>query len=305
MTPELAASYQYCSTVAKESGSNFYRSFSLLELERRQAMEALYAFARWTDDLSDQPGPSAEKRARLKQWQRELERYCQLERQCQTEERIETTDEPSLNSTANLLWPALRDAQLRYQIPVEVLRDLIEGVVLDIEAVQIRNRQELERYCYCVAGTVGIACLHIWEAPVDRLQSVAIDCGFAFQITNILRDVLEDARRNRIYLPQSDLETFRCDTTKWLDEHPDGHWLELIRKYAQEAEAAYQRSWEIHAHLPADAKKMFSLMWRSYHAILEEIQRHPERIWKKRMSVPLWKKAKLFFTHFGPLSSQG
>ena len=299
MTPELAASYQYCSMVAKESGSNFYRSFSLLEPERRQAMEALYAFARWTDDLSDQPGPPEEKRERLKQWQQELERHCQAG------EVLGTNDEPSLNSTANMLWSALRDAQRRYQIPVAVLRDLIEGVVLDIDAVQIRNRQELEHYCYCVAGTVGIACLHIWEAPVDRLHNVAIDCGFAFQITNILRDVLEDARRNRIYLPQSDLETFRCDTTKWLHEHPDGNWLELIRMYAQEAEAAYQRSWEIHAYLPADAKKMFSLMWRSYHAILEEIQRHPDRIWKKRMSVPLWKKAKLFFTHFGPLSSQG
>jgi phytoene synthase len=296
MTPELTASYQYCSTVAKESGSNFYRSFSLLELQRRQSMEALYAFARWTDDLSDQPGSPVEKRERLKQWQQELERCCA------SSGAIDSANEVNLNPQANLLWPALRDTQLRYRIPISVLRDLVEGVLLDIDAVQIRDRQELEHYCYCVAGTVGIACLHIWEAPVERLHSVAIDCGFAFQITNILRDVMEDARRNRIYLPSTDLIAYQCDTSKWLHEHPDGNWLELIRMYAKEADAAYQRSWEIHSHLPADAKKMFSLMWQSYHAILEEIQRHPESIWKKRLSVPLWKKAKLFFTHFGPLS---
>lgn len=296
MTSELAASYQYCSTVAKESGSNFYRSFSLLEPQRRQSMEALYAFARWTDDLSDQPGLPAEKRERLKQWQQELERSCS------TPGSFDNTHESSINPQANLLWPALRDTQLRYRIPIAVLRDLVEGVLLDIDAVQIRDRQELEHYCYCVAGTVGIACLHIWEAPVERLHSVAIDCGFAFQITNILRDVLEDARRNRIYLPSTDLIAYQCDTQKWLHEHPDGNWLELIRKYAKEADSAYQRSWEIHAYLPNDAKKMFSLMWQSYHAILEEIQRQPESIWKKRLSVPLWKKAKLFFTHFGPLS---
>jgi phytoene synthase len=296
VTVDLTASYQYCATVARESGSNFYRSFSLLEPQRRQAMEALYAFARWSDDLSDQPGEAEDKRARLQNWQVELERHCN------PAGPSGVSLESNSSGQVKYLWPALRDAQQRYHIPVEVLRDLVEGVKLDIDAVQIRDRKQLEHYCYCVAGTVGIACLHIWEAPVERLQTVAIDCGFAFQITNILRDVLEDARRHRIYLPQTDLHTYGCDAESWLKAEPVGDWLGLVRKYIEEADAAYQRSWEIHSHLPADAKKMFSLMWRSYHAILDEIQRQPDSIWKRRLSVPLWKKAKLFLTHFGPLS---
>lgn len=296
MTIDLNTSYQYCATVARESGSNFYRSFSLLEPQRRQAMEALYAFARWSDDLSDQPGETEDKRTRLQNWQIELERHCN------SPVPVLVSSESEDNDDAKKLWPALRDAQQRYHIPVAVLRDLVEGVKLDIDTVQIRDREQLEHYCYCVAGTVGIACLHIWEAPVDRLQKVAIDCGFAFQITNILRDVLEDSRRQRIYLPETELREFGCDVASWMKAEPVGDWLGLVRKYIEEADAAYQRSWEIHAHLPADAKKMFSLMWRSYHAILEEIQRHPDSIWKRRLSVPLWKKAKLFFTHFGPLS---
>lgn len=296
MTIDLQTSYQYCASVARDSGSNFYRSFSLLEPQRRQAMEALYAFARWSDDLSDQPGETEDKRARLQNWQIELERHCSSPVPVIVSSESEDSDD------AKKLWPALRDAQQRYHIPVAVLRDLVEGVKLDIDAVQIRDREQLEHYCYCVAGTVGIACLHIWEAPVDRLQKVAIDCGFAFQITNILRDVLEDVRRQRIYLPATDIEGFGCDIESWMKAEPAGDWLGLVRKYIQEGEAAYQRSWEIHSHLPADAKKMFSLMWRSYHAILEEIQRQPDLIWKRRLSVPLWKKAKLFLTHFGPLS---
>jgi|688.fasta_scaffold16076_7 phytoene synthase len=293
---DLTASYQYCATIARESGSNFYRSFSLLEPQRRQAMEALYAFARWSDDLSDLPGEANQKRSRLEHWQAELERYCH------GNEIPEIASNQDPQTDVNLLWPALRDAQQRYRIPIEVLRDLVEGVKLDIDMVRLRDRDQLERYCYCVAGTVGLACLHIWEAPVDRLRNVAIDCGFAFQITNILRDVLEDTRRQRIYLPEADLQVYGCDAASWLRAEPAGDWLGLVRKYITDADAAYRRSWEIHTHLPPDAKKMFSLMWRSYHAILEEIQRQPETIWKRRLSVPLWKKAKLFLTHFGPLS---
>lgn len=296
MNDELAASYHYCSRMARDSGSNFYRSFSLLEPQRKQAMEALYAFARWTDDLSDQAGEPQDKATRLRAWQRELEsRYqASIEKNNGRESTVAFDD--------NQLWPALIDSMHRYRIPLQILLDLVAGVQLDVDSVRIETRSELERYCYCVAGTIGIACLHIWEGPVERLQSAAIDCGFAFQITNILRDVMEDARRQRIYLPQADLLEFQCDPLSWIAERPTGDWLGLIRRYIQAADSAYEKSWEIHAHLPPDAKKMFSLMWQSYHAILDEIAKQPELIWQRRLSVPLWKKAKLFFTHFGPLS---
>jgi phytoene synthase len=292
----LSDSYHYCSEISRNSGSNFYRSFSLLTTPRRQAMEALYAFARWTDDLSDQAGTATEKRERLLQWRDFVKQLSSAPAQ-----ELHISRHPQLGDS-HRLWPALADSLERYRIPTNLLSDLVDGVMLDLDEVFLPNRNALNHYCYSVAGTIGLACLHIWDGPYQTMRAAAIDCGFAFQMTNILRDIREDAFRQRIYIPQESLEKYGCSREQWLLGIPSGNWTELLEDYLQMTEQAYHSGWQLHPHLASDGKKMFSLMWKSYHAILEEIRHQPAVVWKKRISVPMWKKAKLFLTHFGPLA---
>jgi phytoene synthase len=296
MNLPLEESYRYCHEVSRSSGSSFYRSFTLLAPPRRRAMEALYAFARWTDDLSDREGSIAEKRERLEQWRNTLQQLNL------SESSLNMTIAP-LRDDSYRLWPALHDSILRYNIPVELLEDLIEGVLTDLDQVRLQTQDQLHRYCYCVAGTVGLACLHIWEGPVESIRPLAIDCGYAFQVTNILRDLLEDAQRGRIYLPAEDLQRFHCESVSWLSGNPAGNWNQLIAEYLQRAENAFQNSWRIHGDLQGDGKRMFSLMWHSYHTLLKQIARDPGQVWKRRTTVPSWKKVMLILSHFGPWRS--
>jgi len=312
---DLAESYAHCESLARRSGSSFFRSFSLLSAQRRNAMMALYAFARLADDATDGTthGSTGHKTNNSSHFGEPLA--------WSSTEWHEWLDEIALSSgtvggrVPNSLSPirlALGDSIQRFAIPIKSLHDIVKGVDMDsADQVRFETWQETKTYCHRVASSVGIACLAIWskqigEPPHADLVRAALDCGVAFQMTNILRDVAEDAHRGRIYLPMQDLQRFGVDTQRWvgLRQQPTlfavneiGDWRGLIRIQLERAKALYENGWEVANSISLDGQRMFSLMWHSYRALLSRIEEKPELIWQSRIRLPNTEKLQLIGQH--------
>jgi 15-cis-phytoene synthase len=183
----LEQSYAHCRAVAKRRARNFYYSFILLPPEKKNAMCAVYAFMRYCDDLSDEPGAN---RSAMDRWREALDNAL----------AGRPDDNPG--------WPAFLDSVARYRIPHEYFYKMIEGVASDLQSRTISNFDELYQYCYCVASVVGLTTIHIFGFTSPEAIPLAEKCGIAFQLTNILRDVREDAELGRIYIPAEDLDRF-------------------------------------------------------------------------------------------------
>jgi 15-cis-phytoene synthase len=186
MTP-LEQSYAHCRAIAKKRARNFYYSFVLLPPEKKNAMCAMYAFMRYCDDLSDEPGATL---SAIERWRDSL------------------TAALARRPDSNLVWPAFLDSVERYSIPHEYFYEMIEGVASDLQPGTITTFDELYRYCYQVASVVGLTTVHIFGFTSPDALPLAEKCGIAFQLTNILRDVREDASLGRVYLPAEDLVRF-------------------------------------------------------------------------------------------------
>ncbi len=321
MVESLKESRRWCAKFCRRSRSSFVYSFALLDTTRRQAMFALYAFARITDDLGDSPQPPEKRAAQIACWRRLLAENCGSSSPQQLSEASATQVPiaPPTDLAQIPLWPALRDAVARYEIPVRLLEDIVLGVSMDIEQRQPADWLELRHYCYHVASAVGLACTHIWRAdrpsiqaghqlenplhvwPVESKSLVqsAIDCGLAFQLTNILRDVAEDARSGRIYLPRSDFHDYNIDREQWLAGQPNGEWDALLDHTANRARELYASGWNTIEDLTPASQRMFSLMWRSYRCLLESVVQNKQRLWAgKKIRLPQRQRIRLLTSHF-------
>jgi phytoene synthase len=183
----LAASYEYCVAVARARAKNFYYSFLVLPERKRLAMCAVYAFMRECDDLSDEDGATRE---RLADWRGQFDAAL------------------AGRAGSHKIWPAFLDVVRRYGIPARYAHEMIDGVSSDLEPRHVETFDELYRYCYLVASVVGLTTIHIFGFTDPRAPLLAERCGIAFQLTNIIRDVGEDARNGRLYLPAEDLRRF-------------------------------------------------------------------------------------------------
>ena len=194
---QLAHAYAVCRGIARASARNFYYAFLLLPSAKRDALAAVYAFMRHADDISDDPALAPEEK------QSKLQSYRTLMRRVLAGER---TDDPVLM--------ALADAQQRFSILPELFDELIAGTAMDAEpsgnqlAAPYRSFDDLRRYCYFVASVVGLVCIRIFGYRDVAAEPLAEQCGIAFQLTNIIRDVKEDALMGRVYLPTDDLARF-------------------------------------------------------------------------------------------------
>src|SRR5262245_56305999 len=176
LTP--AQSYTYCERVARRQAANFYPAFQVLPRPQRRAMCALYAFMRVTDDLADGPGAAAGKRSALDRWRSDLHAAV-------------------AGDDRHPLHAALRHTLSRFDVPVVYLEDVIDGCECDLGPVRMPDFATLYRYCYRVASAVGLACIHIWGFRDSTAKVHAEHAGVALQLTNILRDLPEDAARDR------------------------------------------------------------------------------------------------------------
>jgi phytoene synthase len=247
-------------------------------------MHALYAFLRHTDDLADEPGDPAIKRKAIEDWREQLELAL------------------AGDADAASRWPgmpALAETVRRYGIPPAYLKAAIEGVLMDVEPRLFTTFHELERYCEHVASAVGLACLHIWgfRSENGRAEELARECGIALQLTNILRDVHEDAASGRVYLPVEDLERFGVDPRDFAGagRRPSEAMRRLFAFEAERALGYYAASEPLEGLVLPEGRPMLRAVVGIYRRLLEEIIRRGYDVLDRRISVPIWSKLWIAF----------
>ena len=263
-------SYDYCRRVARRRAKNFYYSFILLSSPQRNAMCAIYAFMRYCDDLSDEPGAN---RAAIDKWRAEMEAAL--------EGRF--SDHP--------VWPAFHHTVRRFGIPHQYFREMIDGVLSDLEPRRFETFEQLYRYCYQVASVVGLTIVHIFGFDTRSALPPAEKCGVAFQLTNILRDIREDAERGRIYLPMEDLQRFGVSEEDLVAGRRDEAFLKLMDFEAERARAYYNESRPlldlIHPRSRASLWALISI----YSRLLDRIEGSNYDVFRRRVRLPLWEKS--------------
>ena len=262
----LAESYAFCRRIARTRARNFYYSFLLLKRERKDAMCAMYAFMRFCDDLSDDPG-QAEPATAIARWREELGRAL--------EGRF--SDNP--------VWPAFHDSVCRYKIPHQYFFDMIEGISSDLQPCRMETFHELYRYCYQVASVVGLTTVYIFGFDSPAALPLAEKCGIAFQLTNILRDVAEDAAASRVYLPAEDLRRFEAEVTR-----RDRAFLKLMRFEADRAKAYYAESAPLVGMIHPESRGALWALIEIYRRLLARIERSNFDVLNRRIRVPAWEK---------------
>ena len=293
-TTTIERAYAHCEAVTREQAANFFYGIRLLAPERRRAMCAAYAFARRVDDIGDGTLAESEKLLLL-----------------DAEERVlGELGEGSAGDASDLVMVALADARVRFAIPLDALGELIEGVRMDVEGVTYEDFDQLVAYCRRVAGAIGRVCLAIFglregrELDLERAQSLADDLGVALQLTNILRDVREDAENGRVYLPAEDLRRFGLIGEG--STAPAEEVLEAIARGGEDAdrrlgamvrfEAARAREWfargmELAPMLDRRSAACVLAMAGIYRRLLERIDAEPEQAARARTSLSGGEKA--------------
>jgi len=265
MNSELARSYAYCQHVARTQAKNFYYSFTVLPPEKKAAMCAIYAFMRYSDDISDEAANETTKHALLAQWRAALDRAFEGD------------------YGDSLILPAFHDTARKYAIPKRFFHDLIDGAEMDLTRTRYETFDDLYPYCYRVASVVGFVCVHIWgvqrkdESPkpppsIAGAYAPAEACGIAFQLTNILRDVKEDAERNRIYLPLEDLRRFHYTEDDLLHGVVDSRFYDLMRFEATRARQYYEKALPLIPMIDPVSRPTFVIMYRIYRGLLDQIE---------------------------------
>jgi phytoene synthase len=261
MTPD-----EYCANRAAQSGSSFHYSFRLLEPPRRTAITALYAFCREVDDVVDEVSDAAVARVKLAWWR--------------TETSAIYSGTPR-HPVAAALVPVVR----RYNLPEAHLHTVIDGMQMDLDQVRYLTFDELETYCHRVAGVVGLMSAEIFGYRSAATLGYARDLGIAFQLTNIIRDVGEDARRGRIYLPQDELAQFGVSPSDVLRGHGSAAFTALMQFQVARARRWYEQAL---AKLPPDdrrAQRAGLAMAAIYRTLLDEIERDGFRVLERRVAL--------------------
>ncbi len=274
MTSALARSYAYCERLARREAGNFYHAFRILPRPQRQAMCALYAFLRVADDLGDGPGPAEAKRGPLAEWRRRMNRAL-------------------AGKYDHRLHAAFHDTVRRHRIPPVYFDAVLDGVEMDLEPVAIAHFDELYRYCYRVASAVGLACIHIWGFAHPDAKIYAESAGIGFQLTNILRDLKEDADRGRVYLPREDLDRFGYSPEQLRRGERDDCFRALMRFEVERARLYYDASLPLAKLLTPPGRAVFQVMRRTYRGLLDAIERRRYDVFSRRVRLSPWRKLSL------------
>jgi phytoene synthase len=287
ITPaELEAAYAVCRTIARREAKNFYYAFVALPRPKRNAICAIYAFMRQADDLADDDTLTVDaRRAKLNTW-------------------LSAWHAASAGSiVADPVFIAVRDATARYAIPATLLDELVAGVTMDIDAAHghvldtYATFEDLYRYCYLVASVVGLVCIRIFGYTDPRAEKLAEETGIAFQLTNILRDVAEDAERNRVYLPLEDLKQHAVNVNDLIHHSkgapPTRAQRELLEDIAARAERYYKSSDRLLPLIDKDSRPALQVLVSIYHGLLDRIKAADYDVFTRRASVPTFEKLRI------------
>jgi phytoene synthase len=277
---QLHMAYSVCRGIARSQAKNFYYGFLVLPKRKRQALCAVYAFMRRCDDISDDPSLAAPtRRQKLDAW---VDAFHAAQAGF-------ATDDPVLI--------ALTDAQRRFHIPLGLLDGLAYGTSMDVEdqnadevaasglKIQYHSFQDLERYCYHVASVVGLVCIRIFGYTDPAAEPLAERCGLAFQLTNIIRDVKEDAGLGRIYLPQEDLEQFGLSASELISGPDLNRVRPLLEIEAQRAFESYRAGEQLLPMISEDSQPALWVLINIYRGLLEKIVRLNYDVFSRRVSL--------------------
>ena len=280
----LTQSYAWCERLARTQAGNFYHAFRLLPAKKRRAMCALYAFMRVADDLTDGPENVEEKRRALADWRRQL-------------------DDALAGVYHHALHPAFHHTVTQHGIPRRYLEDVLDGVGMDLDADHYDTFADLYRYCYRVASAVGLACIHIWGFADARALEYAEAAGIALQLTNILRDLGEDAARGRVYLPREDLERFGYRIEELQRGERNERFRELMRFQVGRSRSYYEAAAPLAGLLDPAGRAVFLVMLRTYRGLLEAIERRDYDVFRSRVRLSrlrkLWLAAQVLPLRWG------
>lgn len=291
MSSSVEQAYAACEAIARREAKNFYYAFRALPKQKRAAMCAVYAFMRHADDLADDERlPGEERLQAMRLWLEEWHRAA------------------AGDSTDNPVFVALRDAQQRFSISTELLDQLVRGTMMDLTVlpeqgglsaatshlVTYRTFDDLYRYCYFVASVVGLVCIRIFGYSDPRAEQLAEQTGIAFQLTNILRDVREDAERGRIYLPLDDLECHHVSVEE-LSSIRDNRPLTRDERALMELEASRARQYYTAAEclLPLISEDSRAALWvlvTIYSRLLQRIESEQYQVFSSKVKVPTMEK---------------
>lgn len=302
---QLIMAYSVCRGITRANAKNFYYAFLVLPKRKREALCAVYAFMRRCDDIADDAALSFEERRRkLDTWLDALHRAQQGE----------PSDDPILL--------ALTDAQRRYTIPAGLLDELAHGTAMDVVDAQIASQKndedepgfaspsipglsiqyqtfdDLRQYCYRVASVVGLVCIHIFGYRDPAAEPLAEQCGLAFQLTNIIRDVKEDAAMGRVYLPQEDLVRFNLSAEELLSTPDPARFRPLLGFEAERAREFYQAGDQLIPYISEDSQPALWVLVNIYRALLEKIAARQYDVFASKVSLTVTEKLRILAKGF-------
>jgi phytoene synthase len=292
---QLSHAYAVCRGISRRAAKNFYYGFMVLPAEKRNALSAVYAFMRHADDISDEPGVDPLlKRQKLNEW---------LEA-AKTVFTGKPTDDPVLM--------ALGDAQKKFKIPPELFEKLVYGTSLDLDippasaeapAILCNTFDDLKQYCYYVASVVGLVCIRIFGYEDSKAEFLAEDCGLAFQLTNIIRDVKEDASMGRIYIPEEDMARTNLTAANFssslLKDPAQAQQLRPALEYeAERARKYYESAKWLMELIEEDSRAALWVLVEIYSRLLQKITDRNYDVLTERVRLTLWEKLKVLSRGF-------
>jgi len=292
---QLTMAYSVCRGITRTNAKNFYYAFLVLPKRKRESLSAVYAFMRRCDDIADDPALGIEERRnKLNAWLDALHRVQQGE----------PSDDPILL--------ALTDTQRRYTIPAGLLDELALGTAMDVDSeagvsegalpltvpvagltVQYQTFEDLKVYCYRVASVVGVVCIHIFGYRDPAAESLAEQCGLAFQLTNIIRDVKEDAAMGRVYLPQEDLAKFDLSVAELLSAPDPARFRPLLAMEADRAREYYKAGEQLSSYISEDSQPALSVLVNIYRKLLEKIAERQYDVFSGKVSLTVSEKLRI------------
>jgi 15-cis-phytoene synthase len=292
---QLNHAYAVCRGISRRAAKNFYYGFMVLPADKRNALSAVYAFMRHADDISDElGGDPQQKRQKLAEWLEAAKAVF----------AGKSTDDPVLM--------ALGDAQQKFKIPPELFEKLVYGTSMDLDipppsgetpVVLCNTFEDLKQYCYYVASVVGLVCIKIFGYEDSKAEFLAEDCGLAFQLTNIIRDVKEDAAMGRIYIPEEDMARTNLSAANFssavLQDPLQAQQLRPALEYeAERARKYYESAKWLMELIEEDSRAALWVLVEIYSQLLQKITDRNYDVFTERVRLTVWEKLKVLSRGF-------
>ena len=270
MASDLDRAYDYCQRITKLNAKNFYYASHTLPSAKRRAIYAVYAYCRYCDDVADDELPKDEKRRLLEGVRNSL-------------------SNPEVSSRPQI-FVALEDAIQEFEIPRRYFEDVIRGVETDLDEARFKTFDDLRQYCYLVASTVGLICIEIFGYEDRDAIEYAVDLGIAMQLTNIMRDVKEDAEMDRIYLPLDDMRAFGYSEQDLMNGRNDENFRALMDFEAARARRHFHSGAKLFPLLSRESRACARVLHQLYSRILDRMEASGYDVFERRIGLSLSEK---------------